>query len=125
MLREAAAQDFDAFYEREIRYRRAFRYPPLSALVQILVTDREELRAAKWSERVAEAVESEGEGRLRISGPGPAPVERIRGKWRRQLLIRSAGRRRMVEAIDRALTSLAREVPRRALHVDVDPVSLL
>jgi hypothetical protein len=31
----------------------------------------------------------------------------------------------MVEAVDRALTSLAREIPRRAIHVDVDPVSLL
>jgi primosomal protein N' (replication factor Y) len=125
VLREAAVQDFEAFYAREIAYRRALRVPPLSALVQILVLDRDELRAAKWSERVADAIRSEGEGRLRVSGPGPAPMERIREQWRRQVLVRSAGRRRMVEAVDRALTSLAREIPRRAIHVDVDPVSLL
>jgi primosomal protein N' (replication factor Y) len=125
VLREAAVQDFEAFYEREIAYRRALRVPPLSALVQILVLDRDELKAAKWSERVADAIRSEGEGRLRVSGPGPAPMERIRDRWRRQVLVRSAGRRRMVEAIDRALASLAREIPRRAIHVDVDPVSLL
>ena len=125
VLREAAVQDFEAFYEREIAYRRALRYPPLSALVQILVSDRDELKTARWAEQVADAVREEGQGRLRISGPGPAPIEKIRGKWRNQVLVRSAGRRKMVEAVDRALGTLVRDVPRRAIHVDVDPVSLL
>jgi primosomal protein N' (replication factor Y) len=125
VLREAAAQDFEAFHDREIGYRRALRYPPLSALVRILISDRDEIRAARWGEIVADAVRGESAGRLRISGPGPAPIERIRGQWRYQILVRSAGRRRMVEAVDRALALTLREVPRRAVQVDVDPVSLL
>jgi primosomal protein N' (replication factor Y) len=125
VLREAAAQDFEAFYDREIRYRRALRYPPLTALVALLVVDREELRAREWAEALAEALRREGEGRLLLSGPGPAPIERLRGLHRQQILVRTAGRRRLVQAVDRALARLGHDVPRRAVHVDVDPLALL
>ena len=125
VLKLAAAQDFEAFYAREIRYRRALRYPPLVALVQIIVHDRDELQARLWAERVAAALRAEEGGRLLLSGPGPAPVERVKGRFRQQILARSAGRRRLVEAIDRALAAIEGQVPRRALVVDVDPLSLL
>ncbi|MBZ5639284.1 MAG: primosomal protein N' [Acidobacteriia bacterium] len=125
ILRAAATQDYEAFYEREIGYRRALRYPPFTALVEIVVEDRDPGRASAWSAVLAEALEREGEGKLILSGPGPAPIERLKGKYRSQILVRSAGRRRLVSAVDRALASTERKVPRRAVRVDVDPVSLL
>jgi primosomal protein N' (replication factor Y) len=121
----AAEQDFEAFFEREIVYRRALRYPPLTALVEVLVSDRDARRARQWAEEVAEALREEGGGRLMLAGPGPAPMERLRGRFRQQVLVRSAGRRRLVETVDRALEGLAGKAPRRAIQVDVDPVSLL
>ena len=125
VLREAADQDFEAFYEREIRYRRALRYPPLTAVVEILVLDKDELRAREWAQSVAGALREEGRGRLLLSGPGPAPIERVRGRYRQQILVRSAGRRRLVGAVERALGRVHGVIPARALHVDVDPLSLL
>jgi primosomal protein N' (replication factor Y) len=125
VLREAAAQDFEAFYQREILYRRALRYPPLTALVEILIVDRSEVRARGWAERVAEVLREEGEGRLLFAGPGPAPIERLRGLYRQQILVRTAGRRRLVTAVDGALERVEGDVPRRAIQVDVDPLSLL
>ena len=121
----AARQDFEGFFEREILYRRALRYPPVAALVRILVADREAHRARGWAERLGEAVREEGGGRLIVSGPGPAPVERLKGRYRQQILIRSAGRRRLVEAVDRASRRVEGVVPRRAYQIDVDPLSLL
>jgi len=125
VLREAADQDFEAFYDREIRYRRALRYPPLTALVELLIVDRDELRAREWAEMLADALRQEGEGRLQLSGPGPAPIERLRGLYRQQILVRTAGRRRLVQAVDRGLGRLGKTVPRRSISVDVDPLSLL
>ena len=125
VLLAAATQDYEAFYEREIVYRRALRYPPFTALVEIVVEDRDPGKASAWAAILAEALEREGEGRLILSGPGPAPIERLKGKYRSQILIRSAGRRRLVSAVDRALASTEGKVPRRAVRVDVDPVSLL
>lgn len=125
VLREAAAQDYEAFYERELGFRRAMRYPPISALVRLIVTDKVPSKARAWAELVAGALRESGGGRLRVTGPGPAPVERIRGLYREQILVRSAGRRRLVEAISGALAKVEGELPRRALHVDVDPLSVL
>jgi primosomal protein N' (replication factor Y) len=125
VLAEASAHDFESFYAREIRYRRALRYPPLTAMVQILVSDRDPARASSWSAAIAEALAQAGEGRLLIAGPGKAPIERLKGLHRRQILVRSAGRRRLVAAVDHALAQVEGVVPHRAVHVDVDPVSLL
>ena len=74
---------------------------------------------------VAQALRESEPRRILLAGPGPAPVERIRGRYREQILVRAAGRRRLVQAVDRALGALEGRVPRRALTVDVDPVSLL
>jgi primosomal protein N' (replication factor Y) (superfamily II helicase) len=125
VLRSAATQDYEAFYEREIGYRRALRYPPFTAVIEIVVEHRDPARAAAWSAVLADAVAREGEGKLILSGPGPAPIERLKGRYRMQILVRSAGRRRLVEAVGRALLATEAQVPRRAVRVDVDPVSLL
>ena len=125
VLMEAIRQDYEAFYRREAEYRRSLRYPPFTTMVQLLVSDRNPGKAAIWADQLAEAVRAEGHGRLIISGPGLAPVERLRGKYRQQILVRSAGRRKMVEAVGRALERLDPGIPRRAVVVDVDPYSLL
>jgi primosomal protein N' (replication factor Y) len=125
VLAEAAAQDYEAFFAREIRYRRALRYPPLSALVQIIVADAHEGRAWRTAHEVAEALRAVSSARLTITGPGPAPIERLRGQFRMQLLARSAGRRRLVDTVATALSAFDGKALARTIHVDVDPVSLL
>jgi len=125
VLAEAAAQDYEAFFAREIRYRRALRYPPLSALVQIIVADTHEGRAWRTAHEVAEALRAVSSTRLTITGPGPAPIERLRGQFRMQLLARSAGRRRLVDTVAAALSAFDGKALARTIHVDVDPVSLL
>jgi primosomal protein N' (replication factor Y) len=126
ILIQAARQDYEAFYEREITYRRALRYPPLAALVQIIVSHRDEGTAWRIANDVAAALAAAPvASRLTIAGPGPAPVERLRGLFRMQILIRSSGRRRLVETVSEALTPLDGTAARRSIHVDVDPVNLL
>jgi primosomal protein N' (replication factor Y) len=125
VLLHAAKQDYEAFYAAEIRYRRALRYPPLAALVQIIVSEQREAQAWRIANDVGSALEAASAGRLTITGPGPAPIERLRGLHRMQLLVRSAGRRRLVETVAEALAPFEGKSARRAIHVDVDPVSLL
>jgi primosomal protein N' (replication factor Y) len=125
VLRLAATQDYEAFFEREMRYRRALRYPPLSGLVQILVSDAEQGRARRFGTELVSALRQVEPTRLLLAGPGPAPVERLKGRFREQILARGAGKRRLVEAVGRALEAVEGRVPRRALQVDVDPLSLL
>jgi primosomal protein N' (replication factor Y) len=125
VLLHAAKQDYEAFFTAELRYRRALRYPPFSALVQIIVSDTREAQAWRIANDVGSALEAASGGRLTITGPGPAPVERLRGLYRMQILVRSVGRRRLVDTVAEALTPFEATSARRAIHVDVDPVSLL
>jgi len=125
LLAQVARQDYEAFFEDEVAYRRTLRYPPFSALVQLIVVDREALQARLWGRALADALEREGRGRLIVGGPGPAPLERLQGRYRQQILVRTAGRRRLVGAVERALAAVEGQVPRRAIQVDVDPYSLL
>jgi primosomal protein N' (replication factor Y) len=125
VLRLAAKQDYEAFFDREIGYRRALRYPPLTAMVQLLISDREAGQAHVWGEILATELRRLQRGRLIVAGPGPAPMEKLKGMYRQQVLVRSAGRRRLVEGVDAALRAVEGKVPARALQVDVDPRSLL
>ena len=60
---------------------------------------------------------------LKVLGPAPAPLGKLRGEYRAQLLIKGSNRRRMREAVLRALA--ARPDLQRRVVVDVDPVSAL
>jgi len=125
VVRLAAEQDYERFYEREIRYRATLRYPPVTALVNLIVRDADELRCRGWARSLADALRRQERGRLILAGPGPAPIERIKSRWRQQILVRTAGRRRLVRAVDAALSEVEGEVPRGAIQVDVDPLSVL
>jgi primosomal protein N' (replication factor Y) len=125
VVRLAADQDYERFYEREIRYRATLRYPPVAALVNLIVRDADELRCRNWARILGDALRGQEQGRLILAGPGPAPIERIKNQWRQQILVRTAGRRRLVRAVDAALNGVEGEVPRRAIQVDVDPLSVL
>jgi primosomal protein N' (replication factor Y) len=125
VVRLAADQDYERFYEREIRYRATLRYPPVAALVNLIVRDADELRCRNWARILGDALRRQEQGRLILAGPGPAPIERIKNLWRQQILVRTAGRRRLVRAVDAALDEIEGQVPRRAIQVDVDPLSVL
>src|SRR6185503_3892276 len=80
------------FYARESRYRKAMFYPPFTALAGIMVADRDANRAATTAREVGEFLDSVRSDSVRILGPAPAPLERIKRVHRHQLLIKSSSR---------------------------------
>ncbi len=88
-IQHASRHDFQSFAKEELRERKAFQYPPFGRLVRVLIEDEEASRADKRADAVADqlrAVEAPG---VTILGPAPPPIERIRKRWRRQILIKS------------------------------------
>ncbi len=118
----ACRQDFPAFYERELRFRRAMRYPPTVSLVNAVVRSRTFAGAMDDAADIVERVRRADSG-LRILGPAPAPLGKLRGEYRAQLLIKGTNRRKIREALQSALAARP-ELERRAV-VDVDPLSVL
>jgi len=118
----ACRQDFPAFYERELQFRRAMRYPPMISLVNAVVRSRTFAGAMDDAADIAEAVRR-SDGGLRILGPAPAPLGKLRGEYRAQLLIKGMNRKKIREALQAALG--ARPELQRRVVVDVDPLSVL
>jgi primosomal protein N' (replication factor Y) len=120
-VRAAAAQDYEAFFTREIEFRRGLHYPPAVALVNVIVKAGSLDRALKDAGELAAAIRT-STAAPRILGPSPAVHAKIRDEYRAQLLLKSTRRRAMREALVRALT--ARPDLARRIVVDVDPVSV-
>jgi len=120
----ACRQDYRAFYDRELHFRRAMRYPPLVFLINVVVRARTFAGAMDDAAALVERLRVEADtGAFRVLGPAPAPLGKLRGDYRAQLLVKGTNRRSMREALLAALA--ARPDLQRRVVVDVDPVSVL
>ncbi len=126
----ATRHDFVAFARAELRSRAALGYPPFGRLVRIVVEggfDEAQRCASSIAERLTAAAARLPAERAQILGPAPAPLERLRGRHRVQLLVKAADHRAIAQVLDGA--ALDRASPQRhatlRVVVDVDPVSML
>ena len=103
------------------------RYPPFVALINVLIHHTEYAKATTVAAEFARLVKAaDTEQVLRILGPAPAPLARIKGEHRLQVLIKTKNRRVAREALDAAMMGLKeRDWDLRMLNVEVDPVSLM
>ena len=125
-LQTASRHDAAAFFEKEIEYRRMLAYPPFTSLVAVTVSGKDIGKTAERAHDVAARFERHGEGRIRVLGPAIAPIARVRGLYRMQVLLKGRARRRLGAALRKTLDELAAEKGGiRDLIVDVDPLQLL
>jgi primosomal protein N' (replication factor Y) len=119
-LRAALTHDVKGFAEEELRYRKAFRYPPATRLALVRFEAASESAAVAAAQAAARAIEPVPAG-MRVVGPAPAPLARLRGKWRVQMLLLAPTRPPLREA----LTVISALPVPRAVHrvIDVDPQS--
>ncbi len=122
---EAVGLDYDAFARAELCRREQLRFPPFARLLAVRLIGNSEARVRGAAERVAaraRRLAAAGEP-IEVLGPAPAPLARVRGKHRWQLLIR-AGEHAPLHRAARALQA-APAVAGVLLALDVDPVALL
>lgn len=127
-IQRAAAHDYRGFYASEIEARRELGYPPFSRMVAVRVDAGAEDRARDAAETLARLAKGHPAARAAgvvILGPAPAPIARLRGRYRFRLLLRSPDRK----ALRAVAAALAQRVdaglsPARA-SIDIDPVSML
>ena len=124
-VRMAAAQDYVAFYEKELAFRRAMSYPPFTAMANILVRSEKKELALRMSGELGMLLTPPPE-KLRVMGPAEAPVPRLKAEYRYQLLIKSASRIALNALLQKVRAfAIERKWPATALVIDVDPLSLL
>ncbi|HWC77587.1 MAG TPA: primosomal protein N', partial [Blastocatellia bacterium] len=122
----ARAQDYDAFYAREIEFRRTMHYPPFSVLVNILVRDKEYKRGVEISAELGRLLRSASRDSMKVLGPAPAPLSRLKGEHRFQILLKARTRRSAREALDSAMDHFAAaRLNTKSIFIEVDPVNLM
>jgi primosomal protein N' (replication factor Y) (superfamily II helicase) len=127
----ASRQDYRAFFEAEVRYRRAMHYPPALSLINVIVRGPS-LDAATRDARLlvrglggqrTHAAAAAARDAFSVLGPARAPLAKLRGEHRVQFFLKGTQRNAMRQAIAQALARHP-EIARRT-SVDVDPLSML
>jgi primosomal protein N' (replication factor Y) len=115
----AAEHDAGGFLAAELERRRELRYPPFADLVRVVCTAEDAAPAREAAGRVADAVD----GTPATEVLGPAPLFRLRGRERFQIVVKTGERTAAVRAAGAAVESAARDRSLRdvAFAVDVDP----
>src|SRR5205085_4349110 len=102
-LKHACAQDYEGFFDEEINYRKNLSYPPFVALASLLVHGEVLTRVQATAAELRRALDQHNaERHVRVLGPAPAPLARLRGRHRVQILLKSRSRPRL-----RALVQMA------------------
>ncbi len=124
-VRLAAAQDYQAFYEKELNFRRMMHYPPFSAMANVLVRSEKKEMAMRMSTDLGFLLNPPPQ-HLRVMGPAEAPVPRLKNEYRYQFLIKAASRKSLNELLQKIRTyALDHKWSATALVIDVDPLTLM
>jgi primosomal protein N' (replication factor Y) len=120
----ACAQDYDSFFEREMEFRRTMGYPPLTALINLVVRSEDAGKGATEAETLARALRTAAAGRYRVLGPAHAPLARLRSEHRFQILLKGH-RPAMRKAVRDALVERHGIQRWPGIAVDVDPLTVM
>jgi primosomal protein N' (replication factor Y) len=122
VIARAARHDSAGFLREELERRRALRYPPFADLVRVVCSSEDRAAARAAAAELADAIRP-----LEVAADaellGPAPLFRLRGRDRYQLVVKAGRRDAAIEAVGAAVDGVARRRAHRqvAFSVDVDP----
>lgn len=125
-IRAARDHNPEMFYEKELHYRKIMKYPPFAVMAALIIRNHDWRHAESDAARVAGALKRLGEGKILILGPAPAPIGKLRGEYRYQILIKGEKRARIRSVLNELLERLRDyRIPPRRLSVDIDPISTM
>ena len=132
-VRCAARQDFARFAAYELRYRKRLGYPPYTRMVNIRCEGQDGVQVRRVLERFAEYFQANlqklppGSHSPSLLGPAPAPLERVNGRERWQLLVKGEDRRTLHALVKTTYDELRthQRLSSVRLVVDVDPYDML
>ncbi|NJD36814.1 MAG: primosomal protein N' [Geobacter sp.] len=122
----AAQHDYQQFYRQELQYREELGYPPYGHLAAIRLSAITESALTDSSEQAAvliRAIKQEMGTRTEVLGPAPAPLYRLRGRFRSQILLKDGSRIPLRQLLAEFRNRL--ELPQNVrLAIDIDPVEM-
>ena len=132
VIRLACAQDYERFFQNEIRLRRLLQFPPFCDMVLLTLTSRDEKELQKASLRLSEQLKSKNLSDYRdvpivAFGPFEAPVYRVDNIYRMRMVVKCRLNKRARAMFEELLTAFASEgrgSNRPVLSIDFNPSSI-
>lgn len=128
-FQSAKAQDYEKFFETEIKSREEFDYPPFSQIVRLILSSQNNFRAEKSAMEIAMRFTTMTEKfgfseYLELLGPTPCVIEKLNGFYRFQILIKNKLTQKGHDFISKFLSKIT--IPKDIrLAIDVDPLDIL
>jgi primosomal protein N' (replication factor Y) len=131
-IQTAAELNYDAFAAREMALRKPLRYPPFGRLLKITVSAKKEAAAFEKARAIqvalARAISSIAPLQRRppasVLGPAPAPLARIKGEYRYQVLLKADTSKLITDIVGKVREEM-KSVGRTHVSLDRDPYSML
>lgn len=126
-LRYAREQDYEGFYAEEIKFRERLGYPPFLVLAGVIIKHRDLSQASKNANLLRRALDkANADKTVRILGPAPASLSRLKNEYRLQMVIKASNRRLLREKLNIALSDAEQQgCELKAITVEIDPVNLM
>jgi primosomal protein N' (replication factor Y) (superfamily II helicase) len=122
----ARQHDYTGFAAREMYFRRAMRYPPFAALANVLIHSEQLEEVLAISTQLGKWLAANRPETVRVLGPAPAPLPRIKRVYRYHLLLKSERRDALGAVLRSMLAHIeANGIPRRNVTIDVDALHLM
>ncbi len=128
-IQAASRHDYVQFAKDELTNRRKFSYPPLGSVARIIVRGEVEGVTEATAESLVSRLESARQAlghEVRILGPAPPPISKLRGKYRFHILLQSLESAQLGETIRRAIKTF--KIPEKdavQYVIDIDPMDML
>jgi primosomal protein N' (replication factor Y) len=126
-LAPVGSHDYESFYTEEISHREALGYPPFASLMRTVVHAEDEAVARSAAEKLAAVARAEipENAGIEILGPAPAPLAKLRGRYRFMLLVKGRDEA-LLRKIALAQLSTSKQFPRTVqMGLDARPVNML
>ena len=120
----AARQDLDQLLKEEDVVRKLLKYPPHGHLARLLCEDPDERRVIQSAQGLVDAMKECPGDSVQILGPAPAPLERLRGRYRQHILLKCTDRKPIRDVARIALDEKPKWASTR-ISVDIDPQNML
>lgn len=122
VIRLAACQDYDGFYDLEIGMRKTLRYPPFADLVTVTFTGQDETRVLRGAIKFRDSLASllQGGEEHTVLGPAPCPVPKINYNFRYRLTLRCRLNSEIRQLLAHLLRQFSKDRENRAVSAFVD-----
>lgn len=122
VIKDSKEENYELFYEKEIKARKLFSYPPFSRILNIGFSSEDEQRLLEVSQKFYEEIKNED---IELYGPMPSMVYRVQKRFRMNIFIKGSKKKidifkkKLIKKLDKFNDSKVRIV------VDVDPINLM